>query len=69
MKRIALTAGLAATAAAVVAVISSGSAAAAGTDVTGQKYSDASSALRRFSELTICANGPTPYPPGVSITK
>jgi hypothetical protein len=45
MKRIALAAGFAATAAAVVAVASSGTANAAGTDVTGQKYSDASSAL------------------------
>lgn len=45
MKRIALGVGLAAVSAGVVAVISSGSAAAAGTDVNGQKYSDASAAL------------------------
>jgi hypothetical protein len=45
MKRIALGAGLAAVSAGVVVVIGTGSAAAANTDVTGQKYSDASSTL------------------------
>ncbi|SCX22052.1 hypothetical protein [Mycolicibacterium fluoranthenivorans] len=45
MKRLALGVGLAAVTAGVVVAISTGSAAAAGTDVTGQKFSDASSTL------------------------